>query len=419
MRILHLSSLYPPEQVGGAELMVETLARTQVGLGHAVAVACASRTVDKPVLQDGVTVYRTGYGTPFHILDWPQRGRLDRLRYKLASQWNRDALVRFAEAVRHFAPDLVNTHSISELPPALWPMLRRLGVPVVHTLHDFTSLCTNGAMVRHGRACAGQHLKCRLYAEPHRRCQRAVDAVTAVGTDILDRHLAAGLFATVPADRRRVIWNPITPGAPATRPARRPGEPVRFGYLGRIEAAKGSDVLIEACRLLPRQGWRLEIAGRAADGIDRYRALAQGLPVSFLGYAERDAFLDGIDCLVVPPIWPEPFGRTVAEAYGRGVPVIGTAAGGIGEQIGWGPWLVAPGDAPALAAAMARIVATPEHLAEAPARAAVVRAGTDPAAVAAAYLDLYAATLDAARIDHPISERPARAERPHLSECSL
>ncbi len=32
MRILHLSSLYPPEQVGGAELMVETLARTQAGL---------------------------------------------------------------------------------------------------------------------------------------------------------------------------------------------------------------------------------------------------------------------------------------------------------------------------------------------------------------------------------------------------
>ena len=45
MRILHLSSLYAPEQVGGAELMVETLARTQAGLGHAVAVACASRRV--------------------------------------------------------------------------------------------------------------------------------------------------------------------------------------------------------------------------------------------------------------------------------------------------------------------------------------------------------------------------------------
>ncbi|MCJ2049725.1 glycosyltransferase family 4 protein [Methylobacterium sp. J-070] len=413
MRILHLSSLYPPEQVGGAELMVETLARSQAGLGHAVAVACASRQAEAPRLQDGVTVYRSGYGTPFHILDWPERGRLDRLRYKLATQWNRSTLARMADAVKDFAPDLVNTHSISELSPGVWPMLRRLGVPVVHTLHDFTSLCTNGAMARHGEACAGQHLKCRVYAGPHRHCQRAVTAVAAVGTDILDRHVDAGFFGTVPAALRRVIWNPIPPGPPPNRPPRAPGAPVTFGYLGRIEPSKGSDVLLDACRRLPAQGWRLAVAGRAVDGLDRYRALADGLPVSFVGYAERDAFLDGIDCLVVPPVWPEPFGRTVAEAYGRGVPVIGTAVGGIGEQVGYGPWLVPPGDAPALAAAMARIVAEPGRLAEGLDRAAVIRAETDPAAVAAAYLDLYAATRGAACPD-PVPARPARQ---HLSEC--
>ncbi len=413
MRILHLSSLYPPEQVGGAELMVETLARTQAGLGHAVAVACAAREAAGPVQQDGVTVYRTGYGTPFHILDWPEHGRLDRLRYKLATQWNRQTLVRMAAAVRDFAPDVVNTHSLSELPPALWPMLARLGVPVVHTLHDFTSLCTNGAMTRHGTACAGQHLKCRLYAEPHRRCQRAVSAVAAVGTDLLDRHLAAGFFQAVTPSLRRVIWNPIPASAPTARRNRTPGEPVRFGYLGRIEAAKGADTLFAACRALPAQGWSLAVAGRAVEGLDRYRALTEGLPVAFLGFAERDAFLAGIDCLVVPPVWAEPFGRTVAEAYARGVPVIGTAIGGIGEQIGPGPWLVPPGDEAALAAAMARIIAEPGRLAEGLARADAIRAGTDPAAVANAYLDLYAATRDAARSD-PL---PARAEHPQLSEC--
>ena len=410
MRILHLSSLYPPEQVGGAELMVETLARSQVALGHAVAVACTARQVEAPIQQDGVTVYRTGYGTPFHILDWPEHGRLGRLRYKLAAQWNRPTLVRMAAAVRDFAPDLVNTHSISEVPPAIWPMLRRLGVPVVHTLHDFTSLCTNGAMARHGQACDGQHLKCRLYAEPHRRCQRAITAVAAVGTDILDRHVAAGFFGAVPAALRRVIWNPIALGAPSSRQPRPPGAPVRFGCLGRIEASKGIDVLLDACRRLPDRGWQLAVAGRAVDGLDRYRAQAAGLPVSFVGYAERDAFLDGIDCLVAPPIWPEAFGRTVAEAYGRGVPVIGTATGGIGEQIGRGPWLVPPGDAAALATAMARIVAEPERLADGLGRAAVVRAGTDPTAVAAAYLDLYAAARSAFSAD------PLPAP-PYLSEC--
>ncbi|MEE7502107.1 glycosyltransferase family 4 protein [Methylobacterium mesophilicum] len=416
MRILHLSSLYAPEQIGGAELMVETLARTQADLGHGVAVACAARAEGGPVLQDGVTVYRTGYGTPFHILDWPQRGRVERLRYKVAAQWNRHAVDRMAQAVRDFAPDLVNTHSLSELPPAIWPMLRRLGVPVVHTLHDFTSLCSNGAMVRHGHPCAHQHRKCRLYAVPHRRCQRAVTALAAVGSDILDRHLAAGLFAHVPPSLRRVIWNPIPPGSPVARATRAPGAPIRFGYLGRIEGAKGLDVLLEACRRLPEAGWQLAVAGRAVDGLDRYRSLAEGLPVTFPGYAERDAFLDDLDCLVVPPIWPEPFGRTVAEAYGRGVPVIGAATGGIGEQVGPGPWLVPPGDAAALAAAMARIVAEPARLAEGLARAARIRAGTDPVAVATAYLDLYAATRDAARTE-PLPELPAHAERTPLSEC--
>ncbi|MGU3666364.1 glycosyltransferase family 4 protein [Methylobacterium sp. A49B] len=413
MRILHLSSLYAPEQVGGAELMVETLARSQVGLGHAVAVACASRQVQAPAIQDGVTVYRTGHGTPFHILDWPQRGRLDRLRYKLATQWNRPTLARMAAAVRDFAPDVVNTHSISELTPAIWPMLRRLGVPVVHTLHDFTSLCTNGAMARHGQACAGQHLKCRVYSEPHRRCQRAVTAVAAVGSDILERHVAAGFFETVPAALRQVIWNPIPLADPPTREPRPPGAPVRFGYLGRIEPSKGFDVLLDACRRLPHRGWHLAVAGRAVDGLDRYHGLTEGMPVTFLGYAERDAFLDGIDCLVVPPVWPEAFGRTVAEAYGRGVPVIGTAIGGIGEQIGYGPWLVPPGDPAALATAMARVIDEPGRLADGLARAATVRAGTDPAAVASAYLDLYAAARSAL-----LSESsPARAKRPHLSEC--
>ncbi|KQT79650.1 glycosyl transferase [Methylobacterium sp. Leaf465] len=417
MRILHLSSLYAPEQVGGAELMVDTLARTQAGLGHAVAVACASRRVEAPTLQDGVTVYRTGHGTPFHSLDWPQHGRLDRLRYKLATQWNRKTVIRMEAAVRAFAPDVVNTHSISEITPAVWPMLRRLDIPVVHTLHDFTSLCTNGAMAKHGRACAGQHLKCRLYAEPHRRCQRAVSAVAAVGTDILDRHLAAGFFAKIPDSLRRVIWNPIASGGPAARPPRRPGDPVVFGSLGRIEASKGTDVLLAACRHLPPEGWRLVVAGRAADGLARYRALAEGLPVTFVGYAEKDAFLDAIDCLVVPPVWPEAFGRTVAEAYGRAVPVIGTAVGGIGEQIGAGPWLVPPGDASALAAAMARVVAAPERLPEGLSRAEAVRSGTDPDVVAGAYLELYAAVrAGVATSPHPLPP-VAFSEPPRLDEC--
>ncbi|TXM87543.1 glycosyltransferase family 4 protein, partial [Methylobacterium sp. WL122] len=167
MRILHITSLFQPEQVGGAELMVETLVRMQAGLGAQVGVACLSRRAQPPERSDAATIYRLGHGTPFHVLDWAEHGRLDRLRYKLAVQWDGRTLAAMEAAVRDFSPDVVNTHSLSELTPRIWPMLRRLGVPVVHTLHDFTSLCSNGAMVRDGRACQRQHAKCRAYALLH------------------------------------------------------------------------------------------------------------------------------------------------------------------------------------------------------------------------------------------------------------
>ena len=394
MRILHITSLYQPEQVGGAELMVETLVRMQAGLGAQVGVACLSRRAQPLERSDAATIYRLGHGTPFHVLDWAEHGRLDRLRYKLAVQWDGRTLAAMEAAVRDFSPDVVNTHSLSELTPRIWPMLRRLGVPVVHTLHDFTSLCSNGAMVRDGRACERQHAKCRAYALLHRVCQRPVEAVVGVGADILARHLAAGYFRDVPEALRQVIWNPIEAGPPPA-PRALPSEGITFGYMGRIEASKGVDTLLAACRRLPPAGWRLRIAGRAADGLDRYVGLAAGLPVTFDGFVAPDTFLDRVDCLVVPPVWPEAFGRTVAEAYARGVPVIGTAVGGIAEQVGTGDaaWLVPPGDAEALAAAMARVVADPVRLASGLGNAAVVTAGTRPQAVAARYLDLYRTLL--------------------------
>lgn len=393
MRILHISSLYHPDQIGGAELMVAMLAETQVAKGHAVAVACTSRAEEPPEQQNGVIVYRTGYGTPFFIMDRPQRSKLERLHYQLVAKFNSYAVSKFEAAIRDFKPDIVNTHSLSELPPQIWPMVKRLGVPLVHTLHDYKSICTKGSMFRAGKACDAQHLRCRLISYPHYRSQTSVDAVTGVGTEILQRHLDANLFWHVPQHLRRVIWNPIERPARIRARRRAAGDSIVFGFLGRIEPSKGVDVMVEACRRLPPSGWRLLVAGRAADGFESYRALAAGLPVHFAGYMERDEFFDKIDCLVVPSVWPEAFGRTVSEAYMRGVPVIGSNRAGIAEQIGQArsEWLFPPGDAAALAERMAAVLAAPERLTRQEPAMTVLAGRTMPDTIAADYLDLYRA----------------------------
>jgi glycogen synthase len=394
MRILHISSLYYPDQIGGAEVMAEVLAETQAASGHAVAVACMSRKEEPPVERNGVTIYRTGYGTPYFILDQEHRSRLARMHYRLKAKMNSYAVEKFAAAILHFKPDIVNTHSLSELPPQIWPMVKRHDVALVHTLHDYKSICTKGSMFVDGHACQEQHFRCRLLSCPHYRCQSAVNAVTGVGSEIVQRHLDAGLFQHIPESLRPVIWNPIDPPSRSRNRAYTPGNEIVFGFLGRIEPSKGIDVLLDACRALPPSGWKLLVAGRAPDGLERYKAHSRGLPVEYVGFVERDDFFDRIDCLIVPSVWPEAFGRTVTESYMRGVPVIGSRIGGIAEQIGDDQkWLFAPGDSSALVNTITTVLRNAACLSEKTAAMESVKTRVAPSHIAQSYIDLYQAVV--------------------------
>ena len=392
MRILQITSLFSPDRVGGAEIFVEDLARGLAENGHTVAVAAISRKQQAVELRDDFAVYRLGHTTPFFIGDWEQQPGWKRKYYKIAVQLDPGLVRRLARVIDDFRPDVVNTHSLSELTPLIWPMIRKRGIPLVHSLHDFTSMCTNGSLFHDGHICDGTSKKCRAFSYLHRRCQCAVDAVAGVGHDIVERHVQAGFFTHVPESRRTVIWNAIAPPASQTqRIPRAPGDPLVFGYLGRIEAPKGADLLIESLPLLPPKGWRLVMAGRAPGGIEAYEQKTANLPVEFPGYVDADSFFAGIDCLIVPPLWPEAFGRTVAEAILRGVPVLGANLAGVAEQIGRDRpgRLFAPGNAAELAARMTDAMRNPAILAETPETKARISQGVAPERVIGAYEALY------------------------------
>jgi glycosyltransferase involved in cell wall biosynthesis len=115
---------------------------------------------------------------------------------------------------------------------------------------------------------------------------------------------------------------------------------------------------------------------------DAYRRLESPPPLVLMGTHERDEPEDFPDDAVVitdvpneavmaawdramfgvmPSLWPEPFGATVAEAMNRGRPVIGTTLGGHVDMIGDSAGLLVPqGDAAALATAMASLIDDPE-----------------------------------------------------------
>ncbi|WP_246685670.1 MULTISPECIES: glycosyltransferase family 4 protein [unclassified Methylobacterium] len=433
MRILHLSSLYPPHIVGGAERSVEHLAEELAGLGHTVAAACIERQAEAKTVRNGVTVYRMAHHNDFWLEDWAQHGRFARNAAKLKQQWNFAVAADFGRVLDDFRPDVVNTHSLLDISTLVWREAAKRSIPIVHTVCEYDLICGNAAMFKHGAPCTHWHLGCKVVNASKQLTNRWIDAVASVGTRILQTHVDHGLFRHLAPERRRVIYYSCTvpDGDPeARRRIDRTGKPMTFGYLGRINVEKGVGTLIDAlaevgsraraaevdpgsakaCASEPDPGavpdraaigngsgvWRCLIAGQAMDdSIERFKAKAEGLPIEFVGWVDPKDFLTEIDVLVVPSFWAEPSPRTVYEAYAMGVPVIGADSGGIPELIGEGnaDWLFRAGDAPDLAARIRTVLANGRlNLPDERAFQHVLRESTSER-VAEKYLDLYAELL--------------------------
>jgi glycosyltransferase involved in cell wall biosynthesis len=141
--------------------------------------------------------------------------------------------------------------------------------------------------------------------------------------------------------------------------------PTELVFIGELRRLKGVDVLIEAMGRLAQSGRpvRASIVGEGPDA-EAFRALSHkhGVVelVDFMGpLPSRKALGQGR--IVIVPSLAESLPYIVLEAAAAGIPVIATAAGGIPEIFGPDAFrLIPPGDAIALAAAIASELADPD-----------------------------------------------------------
>jgi glycosyltransferase involved in cell wall biosynthesis len=155
-----------------------------------------------------------------------------------------------------------------------------------------------------------------------------------------------------------------------------------LGTIGRLEKQKGHRFLLSAMKELREHGVETELllvgSGRAEVAL-RAQADQLGLAgsVHFLGTRnDLGDLFRAIDLFVMPSLW-EGLSLAMLTAMAAGLPVVTTDVGGVLESIGHDErgFVVAPGDASALAAKLAWCLAHPDETqAKASAGAAFVRA---------------------------------------------
>jgi glycosyltransferase involved in cell wall biosynthesis len=271
-----------------------------------------------------------------------------------------------------------------------------VGQLYVHYLHTPTSVARYAAVMRGLSYAVSAHAK-DIWTTPDWEIAEKLDdaawttTCTAVNLDRL-RGLTAHPERVFLAYHGLDFSQFPEPPARAPRDGRRPDDPVRLVSVGRAVEKKGYDVLIDALAHLPPDLYcRLtHIGGGTLTSALRRRAEATGLAdrIDWLGPQPRDRVIDALIAadLFVLPAKPAADGdrdglpNVLMEAQAVGLACLATDFSAIPELItdGQTGTLVPPGDAVALADALARLIADPaRRAAEGHAGAQFVRAHFD------------------------------------------
>ena len=151
-------------------------------------------------------------------------------------------------------------------------------------------------------------------------------------------------------------------------------EPLQLIFSARMQALKGGHLLIDAASEIQRRLGRKIQVTFIGDGPDlsAWKNQARALtthPVSFkfTGWLPSDAIKEELlrsHLIVMPSIWPEPFGLAGLEAGLHGIPTVAFAVGGIPEwlQDGVNGHLASTPSTPqSLTEAIVRALADPDH----------------------------------------------------------
>jgi glycosyltransferase involved in cell wall biosynthesis len=280
-QIAPLMEAVPPKLYGGSERIVAYLSDELTALGH------------------DVTLFASGDSTIAGRLApvWPQALRLD----PSISDYLAPHMV-LLEAVARRAQEFDVVHS--HIDYVGYPVLQRLGVPFVTTLHG------------------------RLNLPVLPRIYDTFDDVPVITiSDAQRRPLPhANYLATIPHGIPEQL---LVPGS---------GAGGYLAFLGRISPEKGPDAAI---RIAQKTGMPLRIAAKVDDVDRRYfeeliKPLLGAPNIEFIGEIgdhQKAEFLGNAAALLFPIAWAEPFGLAMIEAMACGTPVIAFRRGSVPEIV--------------------------------------------------------------------------------------
>ena len=341
MKVLKVIHGFPPYYMAGSEIYSYNLVM-ELAKQHDVNVFTR---IESPFLPLYSTKEETIRNVDIYRVNKPPRDYTFRAKYLDETL---DPI--YEDYLKRVNPDVVHIGHLSHLSTNIVPITKKLGFPIVFTLHDFWLMCLRGQLIT-GRyeLCTGPAPeKCqecfRLYflseqkgkTEVERWMDHLENIIGYVDIFIAPSRYLMRTYLDFGIEPERIRY--MDYGFDTSlieRKEHTAADKPRFGYMGRIIPSKGIHILIEAFNKMDDRAV-LNIFGASTSDAIYLKEMVKNCNIHFKGgfdNREIKRVLKEIDVMVVPSIWYENSPLVIHEAFLAGIPVIASDLGGMAEYV--------------------------------------------------------------------------------------
>ena len=413
MKILQVVHAFPPYNIAGVEVYTYSLCRG-LGARHEVYVFCR-------VCNPREKEYSVNYRQDGKIRIYSLNNTFKYCESFTGLYRNPQISRAFSEVLDAINPDIVHIQHLQFLSADIIHEIKKRGIPIVYTLHDYWLICPQWHFLRNKtELCSADNIEecieclkdwlmisrgpkfiyrmlkrvmpvsllrqlkslyvsssnkkadkgnllslIRQRIEYMRSIVKSVDIFISPSQFLRSRFIKFG----IPEGKNLLVTHGVR-GFEVNSAPDKLKKGITFGFIGTLLPAKGIHILLEAFNPLKGESI-LNIYGkfRPYDGFedypDRLEKLARGRRVHFKGGFDNDKIGDifsEIDVLVAPSLWMENSPLVIQEAFWAKTPVIASRIGGIPELIreDINGLLFNPGDTQDLRAKMELLIEKPE-----------------------------------------------------------
>ena len=273
-----------------------------------------------------------------------QRGWKGAMQF-LGSIWNIRAANKVKRKIQEFQPDVVHIHNWHfALGPLVFRGINKLGIPVVHTVHNYRLLCPSGILLHQGKLFTDSLRQSFPWKAVRNKVYRSSVSQTFWLGFVIWFHKKIGTWKKIDTfvcltpftvnlfqqsnfgiSKKQFTVKPNFTDALAELKCFQKEN--HFLFVGRLSEEKGIETLLKAFSELP---FLLKIAGDGPLKNKVLEAVKQYANISYIGSLTNEEVIDELlkaQALIFPSVCYEAFGLVNIEAFSNGTPVLASKIG--------------------------------------------------------------------------------------------